>query len=54
MRTGIFVRRLPSVTIPRDATGTFAVGIEGYRCAKIVGLTERTGRTQLYVGEHRF
>jgi OmcA/MtrC family decaheme c-type cytochrome len=40
---GNFRQTFTGVTIPRDATGTFAVGIEGYRCVKIVGLTQRTG-----------
>ena len=40
---GNFRQTFTGVTVPRDATGTFAVGIEGYRCVKIVGLTQRTG-----------
>ena len=40
MRRGI--SPVYGVTIP-GCHGTFAVSIEGYRCAKIVGLTERTG-----------
>ena len=51
---GNFRQTFTGVTIPRDATGTFAVGIEGYRCVKIVGLTERTGGRNCTTGNTAF
>ena len=51
---GNFRQTFTGVTIPRDATGTFAVGLEGYRCAKIVGLTERLGGRNCTSGNTAF
>jgi OmcA/MtrC family decaheme c-type cytochrome len=51
---GNFRKRFPGVTVPRDATGTFAVGIEGYRCVKIDGLTERAGGRNCTIGNTAF
>ena len=51
---GNFRQTFTGVTVPRDATGTFAVGIEGYRCVKIVGLTQRTGGRNCTTGNTAF
>ena len=51
---GNFRQTFTGVTVPRDATGTFAVGIEGYRCVKIVGLTQRTGGRNCTSGNTAF
>jgi OmcA/MtrC family decaheme c-type cytochrome len=51
---GNFRQTFTGVTVPLDATGTFAVGIEGYRCAKILGLTERTGGRNCTSGNTAF
>ena len=51
---GNFRQTFTGVTVPRNATGTFAVGIEGYRCVKIVGLTQRTGGRNCTTGNTAF
>jgi OmcA/MtrC family decaheme c-type cytochrome len=51
---GNFRQMFTGVTIPRNATGTFAVGIEGYKCAKIAGLDERKGGRNCTTGNTAF
>jgi OmcA/MtrC family decaheme c-type cytochrome len=51
---GNFRQTFTGVTIPQGATGTFAVGLEGYRCVTIVGLTERTGGRNCTSGNTAF
>jgi OmcA/MtrC family decaheme c-type cytochrome len=51
---GNFSVTITNATVPTDAVGTYAVGLEGYRCTKIVGLNQRLGGSNCTSGNTAF
>jgi OmcA/MtrC family decaheme c-type cytochrome len=45
---------IADAAIPRDAIGTYAVGIEGYKCARIAGLDQARGGINCTTGNTAF
>ena len=51
---GNFSAAVTDATVPINAVGTYTVGLEGYRCTRIVGLDQRLGGSNCTSGNTAF